>query len=68
MATMYVTGEQNLFVLRQARFKDALAKGTEHPHDVCAYAYSVPEMHEMADRICPNDIDYSQVETPATTH
>lgn len=68
MASMYVVKEQNLYVLRQTRFKAALASGSEHPHDVCAYAHSVPEMHNMVDHRWPNSIDYSHVETPATIH
>ncbi|WP_321935343.1 hypothetical protein [Paraburkholderia sp. J8-2] len=59
-ASMYVVKEGGLFVLRQKRFQQQLAQGKEHPHDVCAYARSVDEMHSMIDAHWPN-ADYSAV-------
>jgi hypothetical protein len=44
-----------LYELRQQRFRDR-----NHPHDVCAVARSVEEMHSMVDKLWP-DIDYSEV-------
>lgn len=57
---MYVAQEGDLFVLRQERFRAQLAKGQEHPHDQCAVARSVEEMHSMADKHWPG-ADYSAV-------
>ena len=56
MAEMYVCKANNFYELRQERYR-----GKNHPHDVCAVARSVEEMHEMADKHWP-DIDYSAVE------
>ncbi len=64
MAEMYVTKEDNLYYLRQTRFKQLLERGQEHPHDVCVVATSVVQMHEMADKHWPS-IDYSAVEGQA---
>lgn len=55
---MYVVKEGAFYVLRQLRF---LGRTKEHPHDICAVARSLQEMHEMADKHWP-DIDYSRVE------
>jgi len=57
---MYVVREGNLLVLRQQRFRAQLADGREHPHDVCALAHSVAEMHSMTDKHWP-DADFSAV-------
>ena len=59
--SMYVAKE-GIYVLRQTRFKEMLAAGKEHPHDVCAYARSVEEMHQMVDKHF-DSIDYSAVES-----
>lgn len=58
---MYVVQEGSLFVLRQTRYREQLDQGREHPHDSCAIARSVAEMHSMVDKHWP-DADYSQVE------
>lgn len=55
---MYVIKEGNFYVMRQKRFKGL---NPEHPHDACAYAVSVQQMHEMCDKYWPN-ADYSAVE------
>lgn len=61
MAEMYVIKNGEFYELRQERFRAGLEAGKEHPHDVCALARSVQEMHDMADKHWP-DIDYSRVE------
>lgn len=58
---MYVVKEGWLYVLRQKRYRAMLLAGREHPHDTCAYARSVAEMHEMIDKHWP-DADYSLVD------
>lgn len=60
LAEMYVVREGNLLVLRQQRFRAQLADGQEHPHDICALAHSVAEMHSMLDKHWP-DADFSAV-------
>jgi hypothetical protein len=57
---MYVAKEDGMVVLRQSRFRDQLSAGKEHPHDVCAVARDVAEMHSMVDKHWP-DADYSAV-------
>lgn len=57
---MYVVREGNLLVLRQQRFRAQLANGQEHPHDICALAHTVTEMHSMIDKHWP-DADFSAV-------
>ncbi len=64
MAEMYVTKEHGTYYLRQTRFKQLLEQGQEHPHDVCAVATSVAQMHQMIDKHWPN-ADYSAVEEQA---
>lgn len=59
-ATMYVAKEKGMVVLRQERFRKQLEQGNEHPHDVCAIARDVAEMHTMIDKHWP-DADYSAV-------
>lgn len=61
--TLYVVKEGEMFVLRQTRFAEMLAKGKEHPHDISAYARTLEGMHEMCDKHWPDDIDYSRVES-----
>jgi hypothetical protein len=61
---MYVRHEGKMFVLRQTRFAEKFANGVAHPHDICVLAHTVEEMHRMADPLFPDDIDYSQVESP----
>lgn len=56
---MYVAKRGSLYELRQMRFID---RNTEHPHDVCAIAHTVEEMHSMVDKYWPAEIDYSRVE------
>lgn len=63
MKSMYVANHNGSFVLRQERFREQLAAGREHPHDICAYASSVEQMHSMVDKHWPNQIDYSAVES-----
>lgn len=63
MAEMYVIKNGEFYELRQERFRAGLEAGKEHPHDVCALARSVQEMHDMADKHWA-DIDYSRVEAP----
>lgn len=59
MSTMYVKQEDNGFVtLRQTRYADRLAKGKEHPHDVCAVARNVEELKNMCEKHWP-DVDYA---------
>lgn len=57
---MYVVKEGALYVMRQGRYAAQLAIGKEHPHDICAYARSVEEMHTMCDKHWP-DADYTDV-------
>lgn len=66
MAEMYVIKGKSLYELRQARFRAQLQLGAEHPHDVCAFARSVEEMHRMADKHWP-DANYSAVEPNTPT-
>jgi hypothetical protein len=54
---MYVIKTGSFYELRQTRFI-----GITHPHDVCAIARSVDEMHSMVDKHWPDKIDYSRVE------
>lgn len=64
--SMYVDAHHvqagTFYVLRQTRYRAHLLAGQEHPHDICAIARSVEEMHSMVDKHWPNDIDYSLVE------
>ncbi|KWU26380.1 hypothetical protein [Burkholderia cenocepacia] len=60
MPEMYVVREDRLLVLRQTRYIHQLRAGNEHPHDVCAYARDVAEMHSMIDKHWP-DADFSAV-------
>lgn len=56
--TMYARKEPDGFwTLRQERFRRQLARGREHPHDVCAVARSIDELKSM----CANwpGADYS---------
>jgi hypothetical protein len=62
MKSMYVVKGNSLYELRQTRYAQNLANGTEHPHDVCAVARSIEEMHSIVDKHWPNEIDYSRVE------
>jgi hypothetical protein len=55
--TYYVTQENDLFVLRQSRYM-----GRDHVDDICAFARSVEQMHEMSDKLFRGAIDYSEVE------
>lgn len=67
MKSMYVANQHGSFVLRQERYRAQLAAGDEHPHDICAFASSVKQMHSMVDHLWPGQIDYSAVEpTPVT--
>jgi len=65
MAEMYVIKSGELYELRQERFRAGFEAGKEHPHDVCAVARSVQEMHEMTDKYFAG-IDYSRVEAPGS--
>lgn len=63
MPDMYVIQKGSMLELRQTRFREQLNAGVEHPHDLCAVARSVDEMHSIADKRWL-DIDYSAVENP----
>lgn len=63
MKSMYVANQHGSFVLRQERFRAQLAAGNEHPHDICAFASSVKQMHSMVDHLWPDQVDYSAVES-----
>lgn len=60
---MYVTKSKSCYLLelRQVRYKATYQAGKEHPHDLCAIAHDVAEMHSMIDKHWP-DADYSEVE------
>lgn len=59
---MYARREPNgSYTLRQDRYRDRLARGKEHPHDVCAVATSLKGLREMCDPHWP-DADYQGVE------
>lgn len=58
---MYVIERNSLYEMRQVRYRDSLALGREHPHDLCAAARSIEEMRSMVDKWWP-DTDYSAVE------
>lgn len=61
MSTMYASKEGGMFFLRQERFREQLAAGREHPHDVCAVATSAKQLQEMTVRHWP-DADFSGVQ------
>lgn len=59
--TMYAHKDRDgLYTLRQERYRVQLEAGKEHPHDVCAVARSIEELHRMCDKHWP-DADYSRV-------
>lgn len=56
---MYVHRTAQGFVeLRQTRYRDRLAAGKEHPHDVCAVARDIGELRSMCEKHWP-DTDWS---------
>ena len=58
--SMYVRKERDgFYTLRQERYRDALASGNEHPHDVCAIAHSTDELRDMCAKYWP-DVDYDK--------
>jgi hypothetical protein len=59
LGTMYARREGEFVVLRQERYRAQLANNNEHPHDVCAIARTVDELHSMCDKHWP-DADYSE--------
>ena len=63
MSGVYAVQEGSLYVLRQVRFRDELAAGREHPHDVCAVATSAVQLEEMVKPHWP-DADYSALTKP----
>ncbi len=62
MPDMYVRQEaNNLYALRQVRYKPQLAAGREHPHDMCAISGSLAELRRMCIKHWP-DVDYDNPE------
>ncbi len=61
MPSMYATKEGGMFVLRQARFKEQLAAGREHPHDVCVVAPTLASLRTMTETT-GFEADFSAVE------
>lgn len=59
--TYYVRKEDDLYVLRQQRFRHLKE---EHPHDVCATNPFLSGIKSMAEIFTenPQDVDYSEVE------
>lgn len=62
-ASMYAAKEGAMFVLRQERYRELLAAGCEHPHDVCVVATSAQQLKEMSTPHWP-DADFSAVLPP----
>ncbi len=58
---MYALKEGGMFVLRQTRYKEQLAAGREHPHDVCIVAPSLASLRTMTEST-GFDADFSAVE------
>lgn len=59
---MYARREPDgFYALRQERYRQRLADGNEHSHDVCAVARTVEELRSMCDKHWPN-INYNDVE------
>lgn len=59
---LYARREPNgTYTLRQVRYRERLAEGREHPHDVCAIGVSLKQLREMCAPHWP-DADYSEAE------
>lgn len=57
------TGDDR-FDLRQSRFKDQLAAGNEHPHDLMASGFDREGMNKVIDQYFLRDTDASAMFDP----
>ena len=54
----YATRRNGMYELRQTRF---LGRASEHPHDVCAVARTIPELRDMVEKYLKGPTDWSRV-------
>ena len=64
--TYYLVRRNNGVELRQTRFKELFEAGTDHPHDVCAFAFGKEQMREMCERSGLGPVDWDSIDDDPT--